>query len=253
MISFKETKALKDYDSVSLAEMLREHFIQNYPIAQVEKLSDAIQVASYLHRYDVRRGNRGKLSNPPYIEHPLRVALRLVRFDMKNPDLIIAAILHDTVEDHPFEFADFVAVVGPQGVKSEELARKRALDFISTHFGYGVANIVDDVSNPIIPEGVTKEEKISQYQKHVERVINHSEDALLVKVSDFIDNAGSLHHHYNLGDKKVSYFLNRYASLIPLYTDAVDTVLHPSFNADAVLTRIEQVDAQFKKFEESLT
>lgn len=250
MISFKETKALKDYDSVSLAGMLREHFIQNYPIAQVEKLSDAIQVASYLHRYDVRRGNRGKLSNPPYIEHPLRVALRLVRFDVKNPDLILAAILHDTVEDHASDFMDFQGM--PSRYLSEEMSRANALNFISTHFGYGVTAIVDDVSNPIISEGVTKEEKISQYQKHVERVINHSEDALLVKVSDFIDNAGSLHHHYNLGDKKVSYFLNRYASLIPLYTDAVDTVLHPSFNADAVLTRIEQVDAQFKKFEESL-
>ena len=41
--------------------------------------------------------------------------------------------------------------------------------------------------------------------------------------------------------------------MIPLYTDAVNTVLHPSFNVDAVLTRIEQVKTQFEKFEKSLT
>lgn len=252
MITFKETKSLKDYDSVSLSEMLREHFVQNYPIAQVQRLSDAIQVASYLHRADVRRGNRGKLSNPPYIEHPLRVALRLVRFGVKNPDLIIASVLHDTVEDHAHEFSDFEGILRTE-VTNEHLARRRALDFIATHFGYGVAYIVDDVSNPILSEVISKEEKVAQYQKHVKSVIYRSEEALLLKVSDFIDNAGSLHHHYSLGDKKVKYFLDRYSSLTPLYKDAIETVLHPGFDVETVLLRIEQVETQFKKFDDALT
>jgi len=247
MITFKETKALKDYDSVSLASMLREHFRESYPYRTVERLEDAIQVASYLHRYDVRRGNRGKLPNPPYIEHPLRVALRLVRFGVRNPDLIIAAILHDTVEDHPFEFADFEGVYG---CSNEVNARSRAHQFVSTHFGFSTARIVAEVSNPLLKEGITKAEKIAKYQAHVIAVVNHSYEALLLKVSDFIDNAGSLHHHYEYTDKGAEYFVDRYAPLLPIYMEAVTNSFDISDSVkDDIRGRLEQVGEQFERFQ----
>ena len=246
-ITFKFEQDLKDYDAVSLAEILRAYFVEHFPLKDVQRLNDAIQVASYLHRDDVRRGARGKSVKPPYIEHPLRVAIRLFRyFDVKDADIIIAAILHDTVEDHPNDFADFEGVKRVGMLEILE-ARVRALDFIAEHFGRHVANIVSLVSNPLIGTQ-TKEEKIATYQKHVTQVVNFSSDALIVKVSDFVDNAGSLHHHYDYGDPKVQYFIDRYEALIPIYRAALDHFENPPFNQDKAVSRLDQVSDQFNLF-----
>lgn len=240
-IAFKTEHPLKDYDAVSLAEILRVHFIEHYPLKDVQRLNDAIQVASYLHRDDVRRGARRAHTNPPYIEHPLRVAIRLFKyFDVKSPDLIIAAILHDTVEDHPFDFADFQGVLSTPNRSQEDVARARAYQFISDRFGYPVTVAVEKVSNPVAAYA-SKAEKIAAYQEHFKWVILPSPGASLLKFSDFVDNAGSLHHHYEYGDHQATYFVQRYAPLIPLYEKAFR-------GNEKVLARLDQVRDQFAKF-----
>jgi len=249
MITFRDRKQLKDYDSVSLAAQLRQFFVYHYPADIVQRLDDAIQVASYLHRHDVRRGSRSKLPNPPYIEHPLRVALRLfVYFGVRDYRVILAAILHDTVEDHPFEFADFHGVLPSQ---SEQEARGHALQFISSYFGYEVAKLVEQVSNPILLEGISKAEKVASYQEHVVATVNSSVGALLIKVSDFCDNGGSLHHHYEYGDPKVTYFLDRYEPLIPVYREALAKIQDPDFAKGNVEGRLLLVETQFKLFRDA--
>jgi (p)ppGpp synthase/HD superfamily hydrolase len=251
MITFKETKALKDYDSVSLAEILRAHFIETYPVEYTSKLGDAIQVASYLHREDVRRGARGKTVTPPYIEHPLRVAIRMAKyFHVTDPNVLLAGILHDTVEDHSWDFADFEGVVRSE-MTEETKARFRALNFISRHFGHVTANVVDQVSNPIFVGERTKAEKIASYQDHVSRAVNYSPSALIVKVSDFVDNAGSLHHHYEYSDPKVQYFVDRYEALVPLYRNAVNDYTGDLFDTRSVLSRIDKVSDQFNLFRQA--
>lgn len=246
MIEFRTQLALKDYDCVSLAEMLRAHFVRFYPVADTERLNDAIQVASYLHRFDVRRGNRANLPNPPYIEHPLRVALRINRyFAAGDPNLVIAAILHDTVEDHPMEFADFEGVAA---VTTWGSARQNALTFISKHFGYSVASIVELVSNPILPVGTSKEDKVAAYHRHVKALVDISEAALILKFSDFVDNAGSLHHHYEYNDPKAKYFIDRYSPLLEVYQEAFKARPLDDFNRSAIVNRLEDVAEQFRNF-----
>lgn len=251
MITFRNEKSLKDYDSVSLAAMLRAHFIEKYPVGDLNRLDDAIQVASYLHRNDVRRGARGSHTKPAYIEHPLRVAVRLFKyFGVTDPDVLIAAVLHDTVEDHPFEFQDFESVIGSGDDEKE--ARGRALDFISRHIGFRVAYLVEQVSNPISPPGLTKTERVKRYQRHVEHIVDFDPRSMLIKISDFIDNAGSLHHHYEYDDKSVAYFLDRYEPLIPVYYAGVVSVEDPKFDSAAVLDRIDAASAQFTRFRAEL-
>lgn len=250
MITFKEHKPLKDYDSVSLAEQIRNYFTEYFPIALANKASDAIQVASYLHRGDVRRGARGTSVTPPYIEHPLRVAIRLYKyFGVKDPDLIIAAILHDTVEDHAYDFDAFQGVAISRN-DTAEVARIKALEFIAKHFGYRVASIVEYVSNPPAPEGQTKAEKLEAYHKHIEAIVKVSPEAIILKFSDFIDNAGSLHHHYDYGDKKVIYFVDRYTPLMPLYKKAFSEKSE-IFYAEEALKRLSKVEETFRKFREA--
>lgn len=251
MITFRQDAPLKDYDSVSLAAMLRKHFIENYPAHFTKKLDDAIQIASYLHRFDVRRGNRGKMSNPPYIEHPLRVALRLITaFGVTDPYLILAAVLHDTVEDHPFEFSAFEGV--PTKPTDETDARYYALVFISEKLGFTTADWVKDVSNPILPEGTSKTDKVSLYQEHVSNIVKVSSPALIIKVSDFVDNAGSLHHHYEYNDPKVTYFLDRYGPLIPVYQAALIDRVQFLWDEDKALDRVNAVQDQFTTFRTEL-
>lgn len=249
MIVFKDIKALKDYDSVSLAELIRVHFNETYPASYVEKVTGAIQVASYLHRGDVRRGARGKNVSPPYIEHPLRVAIRLYKyFGVTDPDVIIAGIYHDTVEDHAFDFSAFEGVpVVRDG--DEYKARKLAYEFISRHAGYNVASIVQRVSNPIFVGERTKLEKIGDYHHHVVTSLEDSEEATIVKFSDFIDNPGSLHHHHDYDDRKVTYFLDRYVPLIPVFRNKFEKG-SSVYDADKALDRLAKVERELMRFVE---
>ncbi len=107
----------------------------------MESIQCAYNVAKQAHLGTIRR------SGEPYIQHPLEVALLLA--DMRiDGDSIVAALLHDVVEDTDF-----------------------TLDEVRQQFGNAVANIVDGVTkfdtlagNPIAPteEIGAKEVKHSQ-------------------------------------------------------------------------------------------
>src|SRR3989442_12829688 len=92
----------------------------------MERIRHAYELASRAHRGVVRR------SGEPYIQHPLEVALLLA--DMRiDADGIIAALLHDVVEDTHY-----------------------SLDDLQAQFGTAVTNIVDGVTkfDALVP-GVT--------------------------------------------------------------------------------------------------
>ena len=57
-----------------------------------ERIWRARQFATVAHQTQTR-----KYSGRPYIEHPLAVARMVARFD-HDEDMVIAALLHDTVD-----------------------------------------------------------------------------------------------------------------------------------------------------------
>ncbi len=59
------------------------------------KIIEAIAFASERHKGQTRKGT-GKV---PYINHPVKVAQLLSQFGEDDPNLIIAAFLHDVIED----------------------------------------------------------------------------------------------------------------------------------------------------------
>lgn len=253
---FKYDIPLKELDSVSLAEIIYDFAVDKFPAKQVEKVREAIQVASFLHRGDVRKGSRRTQNTPPYIEHPLRVAVRIFKTFKYEEDFntLIAAILHDTVEDHAAEFSVFDGVFMSQNVTASG-AREEALRFISEHFGQNVAHYVYHVSNPILPATATKRDKLDSYHTHVKNSIKLCLPVALIKFSDFIDNAGSLHYHYKLGDKKIVYFLDRYSPLVPAYREAFTEYARKNqakYDTMAVLNRLDKVEDQFEKFRTAL-
>ena len=59
------------------------------------------------------QGQFRKVTNVPYINHPIRVAKRLKEIGASE-HLICAAYLHDVVEDTPFEIEDIESNFGPR-------------------------------------------------------------------------------------------------------------------------------------------
>ena len=105
---------------LALPRMTLEHLLeetrQYLSPPEMERIQRAYEVANLAHKGVVRR------SGDPYIQHPLEVALLLA--DMRiDADSIVAALLHDVVEDTDFTL--------------EELRQQ---------FGEAVANIVDGVT-----------------------------------------------------------------------------------------------------------
>ena len=59
-----------------------------------ERAARALRLAGHLHAADRRQ-------REPYVNHLLRVALRIIRhYGVNDLDVICAALLHDAVEDH---------------------------------------------------------------------------------------------------------------------------------------------------------
>lgn len=80
-------------------------------------------MASQLHAGDQRQSE-------PYINHPLRVAIRIMsHYGVRDPDVVAAALLHDSVEDHAAELA-------PEGTAAA------AVCALIARFGTGVGGLV---------------------------------------------------------------------------------------------------------------
>jgi (p)ppGpp synthase/HD superfamily hydrolase len=123
--------------------------------AYSSKLYDAIELAARAHHHQVRKG-----TEIPYLVHPLAVAGILIHANCPE-HLVIAGILHDTLEDTP--------------LTSEE---------IQSHFGQEVADLVVALSEP---------DKKSPWEERKAHTIQYlgnkaTDDVLLVAVADKLDN-----------------------------------------------------------------
>ena len=153
-----------------------------YPNAPTADLKRAYEVASHAHRHQLRK------SGEPYITHPLAVAGILADLGMNTPTLI-AALLHDTVEDTEY-----------------------SLEQIKRDFGAEVAELVD---------GVTKLDKVT-FGKAAEAetvrkmVVAMARDirVLVIKLADRLHNARTWRYvSVESAEKKAKETLDIYAPL----------------------------------------
>ena len=183
---------LKALDSNQLAQTLRHEATRLGMESDV--VDSAIDLATILHAHQVR-SNRGNFSKSPYIEHPLRNSLRLIRLGVSDQDVIVASILHDTVEDGARIFVKRFY----NEKQHEEDARESLKSHIQKAYGKNVAELVEAVTNDYIADSdstkMSLAEKHKVYLEHVRKNIQNNPGAFLVKVSDFIDNATGLYHN----------------------------------------------------------
>jgi hypothetical protein len=176
-------------------EGLRARFeaeIETWPEEDQRRLNQALELAARLHAADRRE-------REPYINHLLRVAIRIMsHYGVHDADVVIAALLHDAVEDHTAELA------GPHG------DRRAALAVLAAEFGPRVAELVAAVTNPeYAPDRDTHE----QYREHVAESLRGNPWARVIKASDFTDNGVGLIHTTG---PRLRTLAGKYAPLVPV-------------------------------------
>lgn len=159
-----------DSEYSRLTLLLKEYFTQ----ADIEKIWEAYRYAEIAHKGQTRR------SGEPYISHPVAVACILAKLHLDLPTLM-AALLHDVVEDTGIEIA-----------------------VINQKFGKQVADLV---------EGVTKLDKIefqsavaAQAENFRKMLLAMSQDVrvILVKLADRLHNMQTLDVMYPQKQKRIS-------------------------------------------------
>lgn len=195
---------------------LRERFaleIARFDPSDQPQLAAALALASELHRDDRR-------VSEPYLNHLLRVATRMAcHYEVRDPEVIAAGLLHDSVEDHAPELAG----AGPQGSYQPNGADgqpatatgARALHTLSHRFGARVANLVAAVTNP---EYLPGRDPDQQYLEHVAASLDQSPWARVIKISDFTDNGVGVIH--TIGPKALR-AASKYQPLVPVLRELV--------------------------------
>lgn len=170
-----------------------------------EMITSAATLASFLHR-EQTRFVRGDLPRVPYIEHPLRVALRLIRWGVRDGELVAAALLHDVVEDCSTELLEVF------GSDSAGRSCETALECIHRLYGGAVAEYVGWVTNPV--DGTSCASRTS-YQDHITALAASGNMALLIKASDLKDNAGSIKYQLGHGkDERMLRLVTKYSPVV---------------------------------------
>lgn len=123
-----------------------------------DALFEAIEFATCAHRGQFRKGTR-----LPYILHPLRVGQILIEA-MVDLEIVLAGILHDTLEDTPTTRLQ-----------------------IADRFGERVARTVESVTEP------DKSQPWHVRKEHTIGALQHADgDTLLVACADKLDNVRSM-------------------------------------------------------------
>jgi (p)ppGpp synthase/HD superfamily hydrolase len=216
------------YGEAGLRDRLRME-LEAFPPDDRRQLDEALELAATLHARDRR-------VHEPYLNHLLRVAIRIIRYyGIHDVDVLIAALLHDAVEDHPAELA-CLAADGPHAILTDaavaELARR---------FNPRVAGLVRSVTNPEYDPGRDRHE---QYRAHVAESLERDPWARVIKVSDFTDNAVGVIHTTKDKARKAA---TKYRPLVPTLRELVgrpDTPLSVEAK-DHILDQLDLAEERF--------
>lgn len=139
-------------------ELLRQELSQYLDAAQIDTIKSAYLLAEQAHQGQVRH------TGEPYITHPLAAALILAEMHM-DPATIIAAILHDVIEDTPVEKED-----------------------ILNHFGKEIADLVDGVTKLTQIEFETRAHAQAENFRKMVMAMARDIRVILVKLADRLHN-----------------------------------------------------------------
>jgi (p)ppGpp synthase/HD superfamily hydrolase len=226
--SYLQTLPLHTITEVYGEAGLRDRFsreVERFGERDWRRLNKALALASDLHRQDRR-------AREPVVNHLLRVTLRaMCHYEVDDVDILVASLLHDSVEDHPVELA---------GDGHDDPA-KVALDALAEEFSSRVAGLVRAVTNPVYDR---THDVHTQYRAHVIESLDRHPAARIIKVSDFTDNGVGLIHTTG---PKVRKLAMKYRPLVPVLKELVnrrDTPL-PDRIKHHITGQLDRADQRF--------
>ncbi len=186
------------------------------------KAHQALELALYCHSGDTR-------DDKPYVTHVLRVAARIMSCDhfaiRDNPQIVIAALLHDVIEDRPETLLDELPLdhtdKSPAALAMLRDQQHRALLVVKEMFGPETTKDIKRVSNEVHDDTGTLSQiqKHHRYQAKVRQVFEQGGHPAIIKLSDFVDNCVGLKH--NPDPRKRFKLAQKYQPLIPTVRDYV--------------------------------
>lgn len=171
---------------VAIVEQLRDDLNPT----DLRQVSDALDVAWMLHHGQFRAS-----TTIPYITHPLSNVQRLVEHGVRDPEVLAAGALHDSVEDCHHEWATHVGFVATEEDPAAREEQERAVlqHAIDVRFGEETGRIVAGVTNEVRKApSQSREESNVAFVAHARTKIMASFGVFAVKWVDYLDNAGTL-------------------------------------------------------------
>ncbi|MBM2826004.1 MAG: hypothetical protein HW403_68 [Dehalococcoidia bacterium] len=139
---------------------LLDRALEAVPEATREIVAAAYALAQKSHAGQTRD------EGTPYILHPLRVAAFLAEQGHRDPELLAAALLHDTLEDTSLTEAEIEAA-----------------------FGGRVAELVRALTKP----DLRSQSRIERDRLYYAQLASAPREALIIKLADRLDNVRYLH------------------------------------------------------------
>ncbi len=181
-------------------------------------IEQAIRAASVLHKDQVRKGHVPY----PYVTHLFAVAT-IVSDYTDDEDTIIAALLHDTLEDTDYTEKE-----------------------LEDDFGGSVKDIVLSLTEPQTPEG-EKRDFAFQKKEYVTQLKKASERALVVAAADKIHNMRSVvEEYYDDHSSFIAHFGSNLEDRLRMYQE-ISNVLNRRLK-NSILAEFNSVFTEYKNF-----
>ncbi len=196
-------------------------------ISEIKQLSEelfAVIEAQHLSEHDITRiehayhlamrlhAQQEERSDGPYTHHILRVTLRVARTPGATTECIVAALLHDAYEDQRDALSLLMRMKDGERLETGRIKRFKEL------FGDEVYDVVTLLTKKPPRLGHKKPE----YRDFILSLVT-DERALLVKVSDFLDNALGI---LDKPDDMRVRLARKWAPVVPLLTMALRSLKH---------------------------
>ncbi len=183
------------------------------------RIEQAIRAAAILHKDQVRKGDVPY----PYITHTFAVAMITADYT-DNEDVIVAALLHDTLEDTDYTPAELLE-----------------------DFGHTVLEIVDSVSKPLDPNQSWNDAR----KGYLKKLKDANEHALIVAAADKIHNMRSMvEAYYDNYEKLIADFGGSLEERVLMYQE-ISNILNRNLKND-ILAEFNHVFDEYKNFIERI-
>lgn len=182
------------------------------------RIEQAIRAAAILHKNQLRKGS----APLPYITHLVAVAL-IVSDYTDDEDTIVAAFLHDTLEDTDYTTQE-----------------------IQEDFGGKIREIVEEVSEPKNTEKKKYTWK-EQKQQYAKKLKGASQEALLIAAADKVHNMRTVvEGYYDDHEGFVTDFKGELDDRAMMYQD-ISNVLNSRLKND-IIHEFNQVYEEYRNF-----